>query len=64
MGNGNNKNIWKLLIGIVLLILTIYTRKYTKVEKTVRGIDSRKSVVGGFASINLRIMMNKIFMIL
>lgn len=53
-----------ILIGIVLLILTIYTRKYTKTEKTVRGIDSRRAVVGGFASINLRIMMNKIFMVL
>lgn len=53
-----------ILIAIVLLILTIYTRKYTKAEKTVRGIDSRRSVVGGFASINLRIMMNKIFTVL
>lgn len=53
-----------IVIGIVLLILTIYTRKYTKVEKTVRGIDSRRAVVGGFASINLRIMMNKIFTVL
>ncbi len=52
-----------ILIGIVLLVLTIYTRKYTKAEKTVRGIDSRRSVVGGFASINLRIMMNKIFVV-
>ena len=53
-----------LLIGIVLLILTIYTRKYTKADKTVRGIDSRRAVIGGFASINLHIMMNKIFAVL
>ncbi len=53
-----------IIIFLVLLILTIYTRKYTKVEKTVRGIDSRRSVVGGFTSINLRIMMDKIFLVL
>lgn len=52
------------LTAIVLLVLTIYTRKYTKVEKTVRGIDSRRAVAGGFASITLRMMMNKIFMVL
>ncbi len=53
-----------LLSCLVLIVLTIYTRKYTRVEKTVRGIDSKRSVVGGFASINLRIMMNRIFWVL
>ena len=53
-----------IIILLVLLILTIYTRKYTKIEKTVRGIDSRRSVVGGFTSINFRIMMDKIFTVL
>lgn len=52
------------IIFLVLVILTIYTRKYTKVEKTVRGIDSRRSVVGGFTALNLRIMMDKIFLVL
>ncbi len=53
-----------IVICLVLLVLTIYTRKYTKVEKTVRGIDSRRAVVGGFASINVRMMMDKIFAVL
>lgn len=46
---------------IILVLLTIYTRKYTKIEKTVRGIDSKKMVIGGFANFNIRIMMNHIF---
>ena len=53
-----------IIILLVLLILTIYTRKYTKTEKSVRGIDSRRSVVGGFTSNNFRIMMDKIFTVL
>lgn len=53
-----------LLVCIVLVVLTLYTRKYTKVSKTVRGIDSRRAVAGGFVSVNLRIMMNKIFPVL
>lgn len=52
------------VICLVLGVLTLYTRKYTKVEKTVRGIDSRRSVVGGFASINIRVMMEQFFMVL
>lgn len=53
-----------LLVFIVLLVLTLYTRKYTKVMKTVRGIDSRRAVAGGFISVNLRIMLNRIFSVL
>lgn len=49
---------------LVLVVLTIYTRKYTRVEKMVRGIDSRRAVAGGFATINIRIMMGKIFWVL
>jgi len=52
------------LTCLVLVVLTIYTRKYTRVEKTVRGIDSRRAVAGGFATINIRIMMGKIFLVL
>lgn len=52
------------IICIVLAALTLYTRKYTKVEKTVRGIDSRRAVVGGFASNNIRIMMGNVFNVL
>jgi len=52
------------LVCIILIILTLYTRKYTKIEKTVRGIDSRRSVAGGFITVNLRIMMNRIVTVL
>lgn len=53
-----------ILTTVVLFGLTLYTRKYTRVEKTVRGIDSRRSVMGGFTSVTLRIMLGKIFWIL
>ena len=53
-----------LFVFLVLAVLTIYTGKYTKIGKTVRGIDSRRAVAGGFASINIRVMMNKIFWVL
>lgn len=53
-----------LFVLLVLTVLTVYTGKYTKIEKTVRGTDSRRAVAGGFASINIRNMMNKIFWVL
>lgn len=46
---------------LILLVLTIYTRKYTKIEKTVRGIDSKKMVIGGFAHFNISAMMKHFF---
>lgn len=52
------------LMCLVVVVLTIYTRKYSKIEKSVRGIDSRRSVAGGFLTVNSRIMMNHIFWVL
>lgn len=53
-----------LFVFLVLAVLTVYTGKYTKIGKTVRGIDSRRAVAGGIASVNVRIMLNNIFWVL